>query len=424
MAQVKYFLHFNKEVLDKLKEDANFFKEPSNRVPIKFGLTINKKRLKLSTRIFINPNNWNYKTRRVEDKEPFANSINDILDLLQEKVFNMFISARIGDKPATYDYFKTELTRFIELGGNDLEAGKDSQPYFLSKFEEYLDDSTDKVDSTIKNYRNTINQLKRFSLKYGQSLTFANINEEFITKLNRYFAKDLRITSQTAGKHLKNLKAFLKSAYKKKYHSNKFFEQIKVSREKTIVTFLTLEEVKALKSIKLENKELEESRDIFLMGVFSGLRHSDIIRISRRTVEGEYLSFMIKKTKRAQRTYINKYIRELLEKYDYSMPNISSTRVTNNIRKVAKMANLNRDVTTGRRVGADLIEKFRPLHEVISTHMGKRTFVTLFFEAGGRMQTILQSTGNSDMETMKHYHKLTSKGEKEEIDRIMDKLDF
>lgn len=424
MAQVRYFLHFNKEALDRLKEDPNFFSDPDNRVPIKFGLTINKKRLKLTTRLFINPNNWDKHRRKVTNKEPYADYINDTLQLIQEKVFKMSISARSGDKPGTYEYFKEELTCFIEMAGDETVIGKDTQAFFLKTFEEFLDDSTDKGDSTIRNYRNTLSQLKRFCQKYDQALSFSNINKAFVDKLLRFYFKDLRITRNTAGKHLKNLRAFLKDSYDKKYHANKYFEEIEVYKDKSSIIFLKPEEVRAIRDIELNRRVLDESRDIFLFGVYTGLRHSDIIRINRSMVDGDFLNFIAKKTQNAQRTYINKHAKRLLEKYDYCMPTTSVQVVNRHLQEIAKLATLNREVTITRYIGRDPVEEVKPIYDVITTHVAKKTFVTLYFQQGGRMETLMQSTGNTDRETMKHYLKMTSKGEKDEIDRIMDELDF
>lgn len=424
MARVTFYFNRSNEVLEKLKQNPTYFDLQENKLPIYMGVTFAHKRIRISTRLYVNPNNFDAKKKKVSNREPFASYINDMLVLMEEKVFKLDLSSKMENKPLTIDYVKKELTKFIDSMEEETVTGKDTETFFLKTFDEFLENSTDKTESTIRNYRNTLNQLKRFAKKHDQSLRFSSFNKVFIDKLLRYYFKDLRITRNTAGKHIKNLKAFLKDSYLKELHSNRYFEQLEVFKDMGNIIYLTADEVKALRDVNLPDRTLQEIRDFFLFGVYSGLRYSDISKINKSLVEGDFLIFTSQKSKKLQRTYINKFAKPILEKYDFSLPSYTLQTVNEYIKRIAKQAGLNREVTRVRFVGSERREERKFLHEVISTHCAKKTFVTNFFQLGGRLETIMQSTGNTDRETMKHYLKFTGEGQKREMDDISDRLDY
>ncbi len=63
-------------------------------------------------------------------------------------------------------------------------------------------------------------------------------------------------------------------------------------------------------------------------------------------------------------------------------------------------------------------EVTKPLHEFISSHIAKRTYVNMFFRGGGRMESIMLTAGNSDRKTMRHYLEIDNKEIRREMDAI------
>ncbi len=61
-----------------------------------------------------------------------------------------------------------------------------------------------------------------------------------------------------------------------------------------------------------------------------------------------------------------------------------------------------------------------PKYELITTHTGRRTFVTLSLEKGVRPEVLMRITGHKDMRTMKKYIKLTEKVTKSEFLRAWE----
>lgn len=423
MAKISFFLHKGNEILEKLEDDPNYFNDINNKLPIYLNYTLAGRRLRLSTGLFINPNNWDSKKQRVKTKEPQYSQINDELTLYRERLHNAVLASKLGNKPLTLEYLKKELTG-LNIFGATVALGYDTESYFWRAYSEFTEKSTNKGAETLKNYQNTAEHIRKFVKDYDLDLRFSSIDKSFTDKLHRYFFKDLKITRNTAGKHLKNLKAFLNFCYERKYTENAFFKEIEVFKDLQTIIYLELEEIKALKDLELNDKTYSEVRDFFLFGCFTGLRYSDISKITKSLVQGDFLVFTSQKTKLPQRTYLSRYAIEILEKYDYSMPSIAIQTVNEYIKKIAAAAGLTRPITKVRYIGVERVEDEKPLHEFISTHIAKKTFITLFFREGGRIDSIQQTTGNRDRDTLKHYLEFTDRGLKQDFDNIWNKIDL
>jgi integrase len=70
------------------------------------------------------------------------------------------------------------------------------------------------------------------------------------------------------------------------------------------------------------------------------------------------------------------------------------------------------------RGGTERDEKRGRKWQFLSTHMARKTFVTLSLERGMRPEVLLSFTGHRSFKTMKRYIAHTEKLKKEEMDRV------
>ena len=57
----------------------------------------------------------------------------------------------------------------------------------------------------------------------------------------------------------------------------------------------------------------------------------------------------------------------------------------------------------------------KPKYELVTSHMGRRTFVTLSLEKGMRPEIVMKITGHKDYATFKRYIEITSKVKYQEM---------
>jgi site-specific recombinase XerD len=115
---------------------------------------------------------------------------------------------------------------------------------------------------------------------------------------------------------------------------------------------------------------------------------------------------MSHKTKKMMRVPFKGFIRpalDILVKYDYELPSISQQKFNDYIKEVGERAGINEPVVIRRFSGNRLIEIKKPKHAFISSHMARRTCVTLLLQKGMPPTTVMKLTGHTDLKTLMKY---------------------
>lgn len=176
---------------------------------------------------------------------------------------------------------------------------------------------------------------------------------------------------------------------------------------------LTEEEIEKLKrNDGLTPKEIEY-RDLFLLAVYTGQRASDLHRFFTEdyTVEGNYFVFYNQKKKVETLVKQTPEVMEILERYKDGFKNVDinakklSMLITNNLKKTAEKAGLNREI----RYIENGEEKVEPLYEIIGSHFGRHTFITEKLKSGMAADTLKYLSGHADTQSInKNYSHLTA----------------
>jgi len=155
---------------------------------------------------------------------------------------------------------------------NDVDS-KPKGKTTLIGFAKSYKDTCEKNYKTTRHYGTTINVLDKYSKSRKTKLFFDDIDMTFYRNFVKYLeGENLRIN--TIGGHLKNLKVFLRQSFNQKIHDNKIFEHrdFKVLQEDVDSIYLTKEELGKIYRLDLsDNKTLEQTRDAFVLGAFTGL---------------------------------------------------------------------------------------------------------------------------------------------------------
>lgn len=185
--------------------------------------------------------------------------------------------------------------------------------------------------------------------------------------------------------HKKRLKAFFGWLNENDYSDNHPFERIKCGTEKYGTPFyLTLEERNLIADTDLScNPRLETQRDIFIFHCLVGCRVSDLITLKASNIIDGSLQYVPKKTKDKKPVTVsvplNIRASKLVEKYKgvdkdgRLFPFISAQKYNDAIKEVLTACGVTRMVTILN--AATGLEEQRPINEVASSHMARRTFI-------------------------------------------------
>jgi site-specific recombinase XerD len=424
MSRIYFYLNYYDEIKLKLKDNPDYFKNKLNQVPIYIDYSFGQ-RLRTSTKLFVNPKDWDQAKQRIMATDPDAGPKNNRLTTIRGKLINIETDAIRDSIKLTVTYIKSKLAPGILITG---DSG--SQKFFTDTWDKFANLS-DKSESTRTNYENTLAVIRDFCTVKNRKLSLEDITQDFYEEFVHYCftnrnekRKTVGLTRNTVGKYVKNIKAFMNYCHGKGFTSNIDYEKFEVFKEQQLISYLTIDEVKKIKNVSLISETQQRVRDLFLFMCFSGLRYSDTQRITPGNIRHGYVMFTTVKTKTPQGTPIIAQAMEILEKYNYSLPKVSIKTFNDAIKDIGKTAGFTKETTKIRFIGANRVEINKPMNEFFSSHLAKRTYISIFFRNGGRLETIMKTTGNKDRKTMKHYLEIESQDVKNEVNKVWENIDI
>ena len=187
-------------------------------------------------------------------------------------------------------------------------------------------------------------------------------------------------------KLMKKLKAFFGWLYETGRTTNRPFDRVKIGTEKYGTPYyITIDERNTIASTPMPTKHLETQRDIFIFHCFVGCRVSDLMRLTGRNITDGILEYTPHKTKDEGETavtakvplhekavaLINRY--RGADKRGRLFPFISAQKYNEAIKEIFTIAGITRNVSVRNAKTGET--EIRPLNEVASSHLARRTFV-------------------------------------------------
>lgn len=146
--------------------------------------------------------------------------------------------------------------------------------------------------------------------------------------------------------------------------------------------YITIDERNKLYHAIMPSKRLEVVRDIFVFQCLIGCRVGDLLKLKRQNIVRGAVEYIPHKTKDGRpetvRVPLNDTAKEIIDRYDDAdreslLPFISAQKYNDYIKECFKEAGLDRYVTVLNPLTRGSEQK--PLYEVASSHMARRTFV-------------------------------------------------
>ena len=378
---------------------------------IYFRLRDGKKDIKAASELTINPNHWSsekqgYKDRVAlvseEKKQALNNEVQNILNLINQNYTpesdSEWLSALI-DKYHHPNRYKTK---------EEIEA--ENKPILLELFSEFL--VKHKLSEVRKkNFRVIQCTLARYELyvratKKGQkdfTLDVDTVTPETLRDMWDFFENEYQYyelypsiyetipekrTPQPRGKNtlidcFSRIRTFFLWCFDNKLTTNRPFDKFPIEECKYgTPIYINLEERDRIFNADLSaTPQLEIQRDIFIFQTLIGCRVSDLYRMTRLNIVNGAVEYIQKKTKEGNpvtvRVPLNDKAKEILERYkDHEgklLPFISEQKYNEAIKKIFKLSGVDRIVTILDPLTRDEVKK--PLYEVASSHLARRTFI-------------------------------------------------
>ncbi|MHC1705205.1 MAG: site-specific integrase [Tenuifilaceae bacterium] len=348
---------------------------------------------------FVANEHWDFKKKWVKKSCPDFDKIDKELVSLMTRVGNIITYATDNNIEPTVEHV------LIELAKNKEYDSITTRTDLFLQLEKYIEEKKTKVvKDVIKDYNSLKKHLTGFKEHSSQPITFKNLNivfyNEFVDYLS-YTAKQknetIGLKNNTVGKQIKNLKAFVRDRIEKKIIPFIDMKPFKTIKEEVDHIYLTENELKVIYDLNLSEKsELEQIRDLFIVGCFTGLRYSDLSTLSSANID--LISGMIqttqKKVHKSVTIPIIDYVPDLLRKYNLELPKMHLNDFNKGLKDIGELAGLKQKHEIVHKKGTKQIKEVFMKYELMSSHTCRRSFCTNMYLAGFPAEELMKISGH------------------------------
>lgn len=307
---------------------------------------------------------------------------------------------------------KSWLKKTIETFYNP-ESKKQVAPDNLIKFFEFYKKMKENDLSKRRLQRVDVvkEKIKRFEEKTKQTIFIHDVNDVFKKAFVDYCIAE-GYALNTIQSEIALIKTVCLYAHKWQIKTSPQLDDFKIKGEKNRNVYLTPEELQRIINLDLpKDGYLDNARDWLIISCYTGQRISDFLRFTPEMVRTEkgkkFLEFTQMKTKKLIVIPFLKEAYTIFEKNGGNFPRqISSQKYNRYIKEVCEKAEIT-DLVKGKKItfigenednaGRNdyrKLEGLYPKHELVSSHIGRRSFATNFY---GKVPTsyLIQITGHS-----------------------------
>lgn len=411
------------------KFNLNLRSADSNvETPIHLVVRWQKQRIVVNTGYSVIPKFWDVKNQRLYakpnmDRKDLNIKLNSMLSKIVSDAEGLFVDFEfINKRKPSKEEFQRILQNLIRPQ-NSKPLKSESMFEFIEQFLEEMrngvNPNTGKfyAPKTPDTYRICLDKLKDFGVKAKRKIDFDDINLEFYDDFVAYLS-ECGYKRNYIGKQIRTLKTFLNEAMERGLTKNVAHKSRRFTAPSEQVSniYLSLTELDELFALDLTSQpRLENVRDLFVFGCYTGLRFSDFTRVKSQDIDlGEKLiEIQTQKTKEMVAIPIYPITEQIIAKYKDKTQNSLPTPISNQkfnvyIKEVAQRLNaLNTQISEEFWLNGKKVVRTVSKWEKVSSHTARRSFATNMFILGYRAQTIMKITGHRTESSFMAYLKMS-----------------
>ncbi|MFC2121113.1 tyrosine-type recombinase/integrase [Bacteroidota bacterium] len=344
---------------------------------------------KISTGLKIEDKHWNFQKHSIKKSYPNYESAQRTITITLNKLIenvNKLQLEGIEPLPQTIKLLYEPQEEKVEIP-------------LLDHFRQFIQlKKTRLTKGTIKNFNNTLQLLLDFEKAKRRKISISSLDKVLFEKMITYMIVTRRYRDSTIVRHIRKIREFLKWAYPE--FNREHIKYCMQNVEEPI--YLTEDELKILINAKLTGY-LNKTRDLFVFCATTGMRYSDTQRFKPHWIKHGLIEFRMLKTGGKAIVPLFKTTKEVLENWNDEAPRISQQKFNDYLKILFKRLGLNREVEYSYYKGRKLIQEIKPLYQVITSHIGRKTFITLCLMKGIAIQDVMKMSGHSDYRSMRAY---------------------
>ncbi|MCL2435238.1 MAG: site-specific integrase [Lentimicrobiaceae bacterium] len=381
--------------------------------------------------ITVLPEKWDEKAEEINARVLFDNSLRKKINkaIRERKTLIENIYGEKG-KTLTSEILETEIDKARNPEKYETQPEIKTLFEWTAYFIKTAPTRKDKVTgrpftySNIQQYKATEKHLKAFAKSIKkQDFDFSEVDGNFYDRFVSYL-QALNFTQNSVGKHIKVLKTMLNEATAQNINTYSLHNQFHVFTEETDTIYLNENELQKIKDADLSKTlYLDRVRDWFLLLAWTGCRFSDLNKITKTDIKNGFITFRQQKTNNKVTIPLHPIVTEILEKYDYDLPDVITNQKFNEyIKEVCCIAEINSPETTTRTEGGKLITSTFEKWEHVTSHTGRRSFCTNMYKRGVQSLTIMSISGHKTEKSFLKYIKVKQEEHAELMKKAWDSM--
>lgn len=381
-------------------------------VPIYTRITINGKRIELSTNRFVEISKWSTEAGKMKGTSEEARSINNHLDILKSQIRDAEMELIHKKIAVNSETIKNKLLGVDERARMLVPIFQDHN----NKIKELV--GKEYAPGTLERYTTSLKHTIEFmQWKYNVSdIDITKIDHAFITDYEFWLRSVRNCANNTAVKYLKNFNKIIKLCLANDWLDKNPFANYKSKVKEVERVYLTEAEIQSIIEKDFKTERLSLVRDIFLFSCFTGLAYIDVKNLTKSHIsfgiDGEKWIFTHRqKTESASKIPILPVTQIIIDKYenhpqcnneDKLLPILSNQKMNAYLKEIAGVCEIEKELTF---------------------HIARHTFATTVTLTNGvPIESVSKMLGHKNLRTTQHYAKVLDRKVSDDMKILKDKF--
>lgn len=384
--------------------------------------------------VFTKPKYWDSKSMRVINtpKEPNCDIINDILARLESYILKDYIIKSNDDSQQylfdgdwlrkLYYEFSNQPNKFSPHLVFFRECAEKWQGFNLPGIRMAAESGNACSKKTISSYSQAINSVTRYDKSRNTRTKINNMNLQWLSDYKKFMFSEEKYNNGTVKLYLEKICTILresKDLFSIPMHdhinSKRFsIPKMKKKFDEVFVNFEMLEHLYLLEDCKFKESHLK-TRDWFIIGCCTGMRGSDLMRLTIDQVDFKHNTIRLKTKKRDRWVVVplHAFVKDILQKRGNQFPGFESiASFDKKVKTVCEVAGFKdiRDGSISMRSAGSKSTRSKdgkyPFYKLVASHTCRRSFATNYYKRDGfEDDKLLLICGWTDIKMITHYVK-------------------
>jgi site-specific recombinase XerD len=381
-------------------------------VPIYTRITINGKRIELSSNRFVEISKWSTEAGKMKGNSEEARSINSHLDMLRIQIIDMQMELVHKKIPVTTETLKSKI-----LGVDERER------MIIPIYQNHNDKIEDLIGNgyaygTLERFKISLKHLQEFiQWKYNLSdISITKIDYAFVTEFEFYLRSIKKCNNNTAVKYVRNFRKIIKICLDNDWLDKNPCSRYEGKMKEVERDFLTEEELNRIYNKRFSSERLTLVKDIFIFSCYTGLAYVDVKGLKKDHIaigiDGEKWIFKNRqKTDTKSKIPVLPIAQEIIQKYanhpkclneDSILPILTNQKMNSYLKEIGDLCDISKEITF---------------------HMARHTFATsVTLTNGVPIETVSKMLGHKNIQTTQHYAKILDKKVSEDMQILRNKF--